>query len=315
MPVAQIGTASVNVSTRFGSHEECKQCGAEFQVRSITGRQFYCSESCKEKAAWQRERLRPDVVARNREACRAWAVDHRGVTARQPWLLGAPPFGEYLPGGAFALAISPTPQWPIELRNTKALHGLVTGLIGKPHDPNVPGFTLIPSDLAASGWGVYVADPADALRLANAQASGVLFDREVTVSCGAMHRIKSPRVSKRGRRKLRIDCVTPVIIRSQGSTVRHMFPTASNLLSTLTAWTPRRLGLHLGDDARLVLVERHTQPEWTPMGGKYGPTGGFVGHMVVECNAVAEWLIRCSESIGFGGKTAFGFGRIRVSSA
>lgn len=312
MPVAEINGRNVRVSARFGSHEDCAFCGEEFQVLSITGRQFYCSESCKEKAGWRRERARPDVVQRNRERCRAWAES----SARNTWLLGAPPFGEYLPGGAVGLKVYPPPEWPIELRNTRALHGLATSLLGRPHDPTLPGFTLIPTRLAASGWGMYVPAAEDALRLANARIDGVLFDREVVVSCGSMHRLKSPVVTRRGRRRLRIDCVTPVVIRSQGGTVRHTYPTAANLLSTLTAWTPQRLGITLGpDDARLMLLERATQPEWTPMGGKYGRTGGFVGYMVVECNSVAEWLLRCCETLGFGGKTAFGFGRIRVTNA
>lgn len=316
MPVASINGRNVNVSARYGSHEECAFCGVDFQITSTTGRQFYCSESCKEKAFWLKERQNPAIVASNRARCRAWAVTARGVTRSQPWLLGAPPCAPYLPGGAFALAISPAPQWAIELRNTRALHGLVTTMIGKPHDSNRPGFALVPSGSAPSGWGVYVPDPEDALRLSNRSMPGVLFDRPVEARCGNMFRLKAPVVTKRGRRRLRVDCITPVVIRSSGGTIRHTVPCGSNLLSTLATWTPHRLGIAIGDsDAVMQLIERHTQPQWTPLGGKYGATGGFVGHVIVECNAVSEWLLRCCESIGFGGKTAFGFGRIRVSGA
>lgn len=68
-------------------------------------------------------------------------------------------------------------------------------------------------------------------------------------------------------------------------------------------------------EATMALLERGTHPEWTQMGGKYGATAGFTGHLIVECNAVTEWLLRCCETIGLGGKTAFGFGRVRVTDA
>lgn len=315
MPIVEINGAMRAVAHAYGATRACRFCGAAFVVRSITGCQYYCSDRCKERAQWRRESRRPEVVAANRERCRRWASENRAVRRREPWLLGPPAFGEYLPGGAFSLRITPAPQWAIELRNTRALHGLVTTLLGEPHDPNLPGFALIPSSIAASGWGVYIPDEAAALRLAGRQCAGVLFDREVLVTCGPMHRIKAPRVISRGHRHLRIDFITPVIVRSDGGRVVRTSPTAGNLCSTLSAWLPRRIGLEIGDDdVRMHLVERHTQVQLVRMGGKYGCARGFVGHMIVDTNAVGEWLLRCAETIGLGGKCAFGFGRIRVSN-
>lgn len=315
MPVIEVSGSPRRVCSAFGTLRDCAFCARPFTITSITGRQFYCSESCKEKAAWRRERTKPRIVALNRERCRAWAAANRAVKASNAWLLGAPPHGEFLPGGAFSIKISPTPQWPIELRNTRALHGLATTLLGKPHEPGAPGFALIPSDRAECGWGLYV-PTSDARRFANFTTEAVLFDKTVAVTTGPFFELKAPNVIRRGRRRLRIDCLTPVVIRSQGGTVRHVVPHASNLLSTLGTWTPQRVGVTIGtSDATMVLIERETHAEWTQMGGKYGATAGFIGHLIVECNAVSEWLLRCCETIGFGGKTAFGFGRIKVSDA
>ncbi len=316
MPIALINGAERSVSRAYGTTRACAECGAAYTVTSIVGRQLYCSERCKERVQWRKESLRPEVVAANRARCRAWSADNRGVRRAQPWLLGAPPYGEYLPGGAFSLRITPAPKWPIELRNTRALHGLATVLIGEEHHPNQPGFVLIPSNASSSGWGVYVPSAEAALRLAGRQHAGVLFDREVLVSCGPMHRIKAPKVTTRGRRRLRIDYVTPACIRSSASRAVHVSPSGANLCATMADWLPRRLGVEIGDDdMRLRVVERCTQPETVPMLGKYGTVRGFVGHMIVETNAVGEWLFRCAETIGLGGRCAFGFGRIKVSGA
>lgn len=314
MPIAVINGRPQPVARAYGSLRDCAICGEPFTVLSITGVQFYCGDSCKEKASWRRERQRPEIVAANRARCKLWSQTARNVRTPNQWLAGAPPFGEFLPGGAFSLAISPVPHWPIELRNTRALHGLVTGLLGEPHSPQSPGFALIPSNAAASGWGIYVARTDLASKLHSSTVGGVLFDREVSIMCGPLFRIKSPRVTKRGRRLLRIDVLTPVQIRSDSSAVTRLFVTAANLCSTLGAWLPRRLGIELESDAiQLEIVERATQPQTVHMGGKYGNARGFVGHLIVETNAVGEWLLRCAETLGLGGKTAFGFGRIRVA--
>ena len=316
MPMIELAGRRMPVALAFGTTRACEVCDAPFVVTNISGRQLYCGRRCNRRARWMRESVKPGVVAENRARCREWAAAHRAVERSNTWLIGAPPYGEYLPGGAFTLRVTPALRWPIELRNTRALHGMVTDLIGKPHDPQVPGFVLIPSNAAAVGWGVYLPNAEDALQLAGRQVSGVLFDRNVVVSCGPMHRIKAPRVTKRGRRRLHIDIITPVCVRSDGGTYTYRAPTSANLCATLAAWLPRRLGVAIGPtDIRLLIVERNSQVQWTPLGEKYGTVGGFVGSLIVETNAVGEWLLRCAESVGLGGKTAFGFGRIRVTGS
>lgn len=286
----------------------CTGCGAPFSPNAH--HQQFCSERCR----WRyRDRNDPRKILANRERNRLWSARNRGCRKPQPWLKGPPPIGPFLPGGGFALHVSPPPQWEVQLRNTRGLHGMVTQLLGEPHHPNQPGFTLIPLGRGV-GWGVFVANEETAARVAGRTVSGVLFDREVTVSCGPLHRVKTPAVTKRGRQRIRIDAITPVCMRTDHSKRTHLYPTQGNLHSTLSAWLPRRLGLDIPEeDVRLELVERQTQPDRVPTGGKYGVTVGWTGHVVLEVNAVAAWLFRCAETIGLGGRTAFGFGRIKVS--
>lgn len=58
-----------------------------------------------------------------------------------------------------------------------------------------------------------------------------------------------------------------------------------------------------------VRVGGHIQLE-TP-----GRVAALVGVLDVECNAAGRWLLDCAALVGLGGKTAFGFGRVRVEDA
>lgn len=256
--------------------------------------------------------LTPYSVATARARNRRWCVENRGVKRRCEWLLGAPPFGTHLPGGGFELSVSPAPRWKVELRNTRSLHGLVTAL-GILHHPTIPQFTLVPwpTDF---GWGVYTQHDAAARAVAGREHRARLFDQDVTAQCGPLARLRAPVVTHRGRRRLRIDAITPVCVRADQESM-HTMPTSENLHSTLASWLPRRLGIEVpGDELVLELVSRETQPATVETGGKFGATRGFVGHCIVETNAVGEWLLRVSALIGLGGRVAFGFGRVRVSN-
>lgn len=255
----------------------------------------------------------PSVASRQlvRDRCRAWAETHRNVRRREPWLYGPPIYPAYLPGGGLELYAETPLKWPLEHRNVRGLHGAVSGLIGEGHDPSTPRFSLVPWHRGI-GWGLYV-DSAEALsRLAGTHHSVRIYEQVVSVRIGGAIRIKAPVVGRRGRRKLRVDALTPVCTRETGGST-HLRANGPNLLSTLCAWLPRRLGLVLADDdARLDLLAHETHVARVPIGSKYGTVSGWTGHLTVECNAVAEWLLRAAETLGLGGRVAFGFGRIRV---
>ncbi len=264
-----------------------------------------------------REALRvvtPGRVAAARARNAAWCAEHRGCTRKRPWLAGEPPHLPHLPGGGMTIAISPTPQWPIEHRNVRALHGLMTTLVGLPHQ-RWPEWALVPWP-SGCGWGVYLRQDEVAQRLAGRALDGVLFDRPVTVTTGPLVRVKAPSIARRGRQRVQIDTITPVCIEVAGRTETRAAPTSSALLSALTVNLPERLGLQGLDPATVMLevVNHETQTASVPVGGKWGDVRGWAGSVVVEVNAVARWLLEATaRGPGLGGRTAIGFGRVRVS--
>ena len=291
----------------------CLQCNEPYQPRAL--HQLFCSERCRYRC---RDAGSPDTVRRSRERFAAWHERVRGPVKRpNAWLRGAPPYHEHLPGGGFAFTITPALRWPLEVRNARLLHGLWTELSGIPHADTMPMFTLIPTATGRTQWSVWLSDEAVARRLAGRAWPGRIADQSVMVACGQLARPRAPKIAKRGHQRIRIDCLTPVLIRSMGSTVCRVDPTAGNLLSTLAAWLPRRLGLEIGADAlRLKITDKRTETVQVDLGGKFGRVRGFQGWLELEVNAPARWLLEVAgRGLGLGGRTAFGFGRIKVSDA
>lgn len=265
-----------------------------------------------------RDRLRlldPKRVAYARAKNRRWCEEHRAVRNRQPWLFGPPPHGPYLPGGGCEIAIAPPPQWPIEHRNVRALHGMLTAVMQSQHG-QWPAFSILPWPRGC-GWAVYSRVDEELARVAGQRVRCRLFDREVDATFGPLARMKAPVVTRRSRQRVRVDAITPVIVRSMSGTTIYTAPTAELLRSTLTQEFPGRLGVEIGDDdLRLELVERDTQPATVLLGGKYGAVRGWTGSIVLDVNAVGRWLIEAAaRGPGLGGRVSFGFGRIRVSEA
>lgn len=293
--------------------QECaaEDCSEVFVPKSRKHK--FCCEKCRWR---QNDRYNPAAIANNRRRC----ARHYKTQNHNPWLLGAPPFEKHLPGGGLEIHIEP--RMTFEHRHISALHGAMTSITG-PHDRNVPNFTLVPWSNGC-GWGLLLRHGDQARALARTTHQVRLGSGRVTVRLGNLYRILAPRVSKRGHRKLRIDAITPVCVRcttnrETGWARLYTAPTSGNLLSTLIKMTPQRIGLWVEEDsARLEMLERDTVPATFRLAGRDGRLGnmrGWVGHCVVDCNAVAHWLLLVAERIGYGGTTAFGFGRIRVSDA
>lgn len=243
-----------------------------------------------------------------------WCEAHRSCRRMQPWLSGAPPYSAHLPGGATAISMSPVPQWPIELRNTRALHGAITSILDEPHE-RWPKWALIPWQRS---WAVYWLTPSGAA-LALSEREGVLFDRPTRFRFGPLVRFRTPTVEKRGRHRVRIDTVTPIVWTDNGRTTPVTCPTATNVANSLSTEFARRLAPSdlwyewVRARVRVNLLERATQPAHVPIGGKYGTVSGWQGSLVLEVNATARWLLLVAERMGLGSRTAFGFGRVRVS--
>lgn len=290
----------------------CAICSRTYEAP----RRVYCSDACARRAYYlAHERGRPEWMAANRARNAAWARASGRVRSGNPWLLGPPAYGPYLPGAGCEIAISPAPRWPVLHRNVRALHGVLSHLLGEPHGHLDPAFAVVPWS-SHLGWGVWFWGDLWQ-RFACRRFEVHLFNQDCLIRFGGAHRVKAPAV-RRGRRRVRIDAITPVCVRNHNNhaneRLSYTAPTEGNLRSTLCLLLPRRLGVQVDEGSVLLdLVERRTQAETVRMGGKQGVERGFVGHLIVEANAPARWLLACAERVGLGGRTAFGFGRIRVT--
>lgn len=297
----------------------CDECGSEIE-HPRTRTQRFCSAAYRERARESRRRLRPEQVAATRARCREWSRSRGETKRKRPWLLGAPPAPKMMPGGTVGIGVWPPPKWPLEHRNIRALHGMVTSLTGPHRTDNVSRFSLLPARHGIQ-WATYLGEDALADELSGAQREARLFDRDVIVQLTPAMRWQYPRVERRGKRQLRIDAITPVCVRSNGRTSgerpSYTAPSGGNLASTLDQMlVPRLTGVAFEPGSIcLRMIYRATEARTVHVGGKLGVTRGWVGHCIVEANAVGEWLLRCAAVMGLGGRTAWGFGRVVVSDA
>lgn len=292
----------------------CLECGRTFTTASAG--ELVCSDGCRRARDSARElrRLREprrNLYARERNA--RWARAHRGVSSSNPWLAGAPPFAAHLPGASMTMGFDPLPRWPVELRNTRGLHGLLTSLLGLPHAHH-PQWALRPWQ---SGWAVHWMH-ARGLGFAVQEVGASLYERPTRVAFGPAVYLRAPQIATRGRRRLRLDTVTPVVRAAEGKARPEVRPSTVSLGHALDDfahrvapsapwfdWTRARI--------RVEAVEVATEPAHVELGAKYGMVHGWQGSLVVECNAVAHWLLVAASRIGLGSRVAFGFGCVRTS--
>jgi hypothetical protein len=212
------------------------------------------------------------------------------------------------------------------LRNARGLHGAITHLRDGIHG-RWANWALIPY---RDGWGVYWSSTEEAAMWAMRTVNGALWDRPTAFRLGPLVRMRAPVGLRRGHQRVRVDALTPIVTRSMGGTNPCTCPTTDTIRGCLSGELLYRLSPSHRKDSpgqdvwtqwvkprvQVELVERHTEPVHTLMGGKYGRVSGWQGHVVLEVNAVARWLlVACERGIGFGGRTAFGFGRIRITEA
>lgn len=302
----------------------CLHCGALYQTPN-PWREQYCSDACREARRREREAKRdalrdrpmsPAERLRVRERSAAWHERNGGTPGKQPWLAGAPPFAPHLPGATMAISVSPAPRWPIELRNTRALHGALTTILNAGHPPRLPAFALRPTNLAPSGWAVHwwhEVGPS----LAGKSFDVELYSRPARIAFGPAVRMRAPQIKKRGRRRLRVETITPVCIVTSGRTVQHTSISAANLRGTLAGEWLHRFGLMYLKERDLVRIDVLTvhreQEARVELGGKYGTVTGWEGVFEVETNAPGHWLLETAARVGMGSRTAFGFGRVKVT--
>ena len=300
----------------------CLHCARTFEAAHPWDTAL-CSEECSQARRREQNRKRdrireklPERILASRERNRRWCEVHRACKATNPWLAGPPPFASHLPGVTMSIAIEPRLKWPIALRNTRALHGALTTILDVGHLPRFPLFSLRQTDLSPSGWAVHWWHEVGS-SFASKEIAGRLFDRAATFTFGPAVRIRSPAIKRRGRRQLRVDTVTPVCVVNTGRATQYTRPTAANLIGTLAGEQLSRYGLEYLKREHLVRIEvvetTREQEAQVELGSKYGVVHGWEGSLVVIANAPGHWLLETAARVGFGSRTAFGLGQIRVS--
>ena len=190
------------------------------------------------------------------------------------------------------------------------LHGLVSLLVGKPHDRALPRWALMA--LPRGQWGVILHDPADAQRLAGTTHAVTVGAMRTTVTLGRPVRLKTPAEVTPGRYRCTVEALTPVCHKVDGGTRSNTRPGVETILGALSVAIQlsgaRPVGrLHVED------VALETQADRVEVGGHVGACHGWTGRVTLLCNAPTVYALRLAESLGLGGKTAYGLGRVRVS--
>jgi CRISPR-associated endoribonuclease Cas6 len=297
----------------------CDVCHAP--MLPVHGTHRVCDrEEC--KVTWKKSIDHARYVTRSPD----WLVQARGrvrahfaCKSENYWVRGAPPYGQHLPGGAMTIDVSPPPKWSVEHRNIRAVHGMITKSLGLDgHCRLYPDFSIVPWH-NQFGWALYVADDTHK-HLANKTIDAVLFDREVKLKFGIWSKLRAPdwKAESRGRKRVEVSTITPVVIRTDRRIVREK-PTNESIHSALTAMFPLRLGWvdrleyleELRKETMVNIVSSDTKTDTIKVGGHFDNVTGFMGRFVVEANAPARWLLKCAQLIGLGGQTSIGFGRIK----
>lgn len=298
----------------------CVVCAGRF-VLSKPG-ETACSEACRRQRERERgrRRLRHDtdhsLAARVRNA--QWAREHRNVARHNAWLAGAPPYATHLPGVTTPITIDPLPRWPVELRNTRGLHGALSSVLDVGHAAHRPLWALRPWQ---SGWAVHWLHALGVERYTCTSVAVAVYDRPSTMRFGATVRWRAPRVAHRGRQRITLTTVTPVVIRTDGGASVAERASGPSLVGSLggdfaALLAPSPMWLTwMRERLRVQVVSHDTHPTSVPLGDKYGIIRGWEGSVDLEVNAPARWMFEAATRIGLGSRIAFGFGCVRVQDA
>lgn len=225
------------------------------------------------------------------------------------------PWGGYV--GEQPLHLVPVGLWldfdraPETEHLRRLVHGAVSALVGRPHGGHLGAWSLVPH--SPRRWGVILYDPEDARRLRATEHAMRLGSEPARLRIAPeIVRLRTPPPLARGRYRVTVDAVTPVVQATMGRTVYVTSPAASTVLDALSlalqvARVSPRSTMHV------AAVETRTAPERVRLGGHVQSPLGWVGRLTVDCNAPAAWALGVAAQVGFGGKCAFGLGRVRVS--
>lgn len=238
-----------------------------------------------------------------------------------PWTTPPPVWEGPLPGAVLPITATPRPTTRADILGA-ALHGALTQILraGRGHDPQRPEWSLLLVGAAApSGWAVWLPDDADVTAVSSRSHASHLYGEPTTLTFGEYTtvRLRAPRVEQIGRHRVRITTVTPICMRGAGIDGNRYrgYPQTTTLWTALSQ-VAQRIGLTLPDATQvgIVRVSHDTHTVKVPL--KRGKNNLIVtawsGDVVVDVNPLGRWLLEVAARIGFGGRTAFGFGRIAV---
>lgn len=327
----------------------CAQCGSPFVPSTRAHR--HCSVICRARwkqrteAGIARSRKGSATYARihqsyrmARRALRAAGIDPSTVPALETlrgrglvedWraVVGLPPAarGRIHPStpapsrAPWGASVGPQPEhvaWGLELggvplrTHARHVHGTVSHLIAAPHGQVARWALAMPSGARSSGWGVVLFRHEDAVRLAGTTHGALIGSTRTTLQLGAIVRLRAPALLEPGRYRVTIDAVTPVSHMIAGRTRPVTQPSTDTMLRCAGDLL-QRLGLSTGR-LHIASVACETLPERVVIGGHVGPITGWVGRVIVECNAPAAWALSLARHAGLGGRVAYGLGRVRV---
>ena len=238
--------------------------------------------------------------------------------ADTPSVVSDPPRATRAPWGA---PVGPQPEhtaWGIALDGVprsarpRHLHGLVAHLVGESHTQVARWALAMPMGARGAGWGAVLFREADAVRLAGLSRGVQIGGTRAELRLGAVVRLRAPAMREPGRYLVTIDAVTPVSHMIAGRT-RPVTQPSVDTMQRCAGDLLQRLALSTGT-MHIASVACETSPERVDLGGHVRGIVGWVGRVVVVCNAPAAWALSLSRDAGLGGRTAFGLGRVRVSA-
>lgn len=158
----------------------------------------------------------------------------------------------------------------------------------------------------------------------------VLGDQRTEMTVGARARLRPPPPREPGSYRVTVRTVTPLVLKrtdlSDGTRrvrlrdapttlAQHLERVCDRVRATSRPIIADVLSHDVervldGDGREGVRVGGHLQFD-----AERGRVAALVGVLTVECNAPARWLLDAAALVGLGGKTAFGFGRVRLEDA
>lgn len=225
-----------------------------------------------------------------------------------PW--GAPVGEQPSHISAVGVPLTFAPKLPTLDVVRRHLHGLVSHIIGRNHHSTLAAWALVPY---GQGWGV-VAITSAARRALLGLDVGVQVGRTRTRLTTPREpvRLRTPPCYDAGRYLVTVEALAPVVHHADGRTTVRLRPGVDTILAVAS-----QALLYAGCTTGGLHVERvdasaaHTGG--VDLGGHLGLIRGWVGRVVVECNAPAAWALKLCEHTGMGGRVAYGLGRVKVT--